>query len=628
MVQTWCPDLSADPAVSFVGEAHNTFLTRALQVTNLSIGFLGDFANIDFDPYEFNVDFNFDGQLTPFQRPPRPTINDAEFQANIPAPVDPAPQFIANPLTFDPAPAFDVAPPTLTFGVKPATPNIVAPIAPPAPGELEMPLEPDYVLPPTPSFESLNLPTKPNIVIPEFEGEKPIFIEPPFNETWHFQPEPYTKVLLDKLVAAIDPMLQAKSALPEAIEEALFQRSRSRIEVETNRQIDQAITDFGNRGFTEPPGMLHDRALQLRQAGINAQAENAREVAIKQYEETLQNLRFAIVQGAALEGVFVQLHLEEQRMALQAATFLRESAVALLNARIAIINAKNQAYLTEAQVFETRIRAALANVELYRAEIEGELAKGQVNEQRVRLYEGLLRGIQVIADFYRTRVEAVKVRADADRNIVDRFKAEVDAFDSRWRAHTSELQAYTAGNEAQGKIADVYKTFVEANAKRVDAWQAQGNFNIEAERLRINQHGQQLAAWEGGIRRFGSIIDGERARLSAVGQKADALARMYTADAAVEQAASAASDRSFELGLQKARAEVDTQLNVATTALQQLLKMRDQIIAITEAKARVGTQLAASTMSAVNYSAGVSSSRGKSSSCSTNFSFVGEPADA
>lgn len=624
---TWCPD-SNDLASVLVDNAHTLFMARGTQTYNNAINALDRMDDIPLVPYDYSISFDFDGQITPFQRPIRPALDTSDFNLNLPADPGAAPGFVGNSITFTSAPELGITPPTLTYGPRPDTPNIPLPIAPPPPGHIELPVSPSYALPAVPTFESLALPAAPNIQIPEFQGEKPVWVEPPFNESWTFDPSAYEAVLLDRLVAALDPMLQANTALPPQIEDAIFQRGRSRIEVETQRSVDQAFAEFGSRGFSEPAGMLAGRLLEIRQAGANQVAEVARDTAIKRYEEVLQNLRFAIVQGAAIEGVYVQLHIEDNRVALQAATFQRESALAVLNYRITVFNARQQAYATEAQVFETRIRATLAHIEVYKAQIEGELAKGQINEQRVRLYEGLLRGVGLMVDFYRAQIDAVKVRTEVDRNVVERFKAEVDAYDSRWRAHVAEWQGYTASIEGEGKRADVYRTLVDAQSKRVDAWAMGNNQQIEQERLRIAQHGQRLQAWEGGVRRWGAQLDGERARLSAVAQREDVKARLYVADASVEQAASAAGDRSFELLLSRARAELDARLQYGQQMIAQFKGLIDQAIAINEAKARVASQLAASTMSAVGYSASVGSSRSRSNSCSTNFSFTGEIADA
>ncbi len=629
MASTWCPDLSADAAVTLVGSAHDKFMELGAQTYSLAISNLDGLNSVRLDPVDFNVDFRFADPQATFQRPRRPDLDDGALEFRAPdVPLPSAPGFAAAPISISEAPELDAQPPTLAFGAKPTTPSVVEPTLPIDPAEIVLPLEPNYVLPQVPTFEALNLPAVPNISLPEFDAEKPVFIEPPFNDTWQFEATPYVSTLVDTLTSTLKPMIIGSQALPKIIEDAIFQRARSRIELETHRNVDQAVAEFGARGFAEPQGMLAGRILEIRQTGQSAVAEVSRDAAIKQFEESLANQRMAIAQGAALEGTLAQLHTEEQKVLLQAATFQRESVIAVLNARISVFNARLQAYQTDAQVLRDRIQAELAKVEVFRAQIEGERARGEINEQRVRLYESQLRGVTTLADFYRTRVEAVKVQADINRFGIDKYRAQVDAYEARWRAHVAEWQGYTASVEGEGKRADLYRTLVDANAKRVDAWAASNNMQFEAERLRMAQHGVNLDVWRAGIARWDATLSGERDRLAAVGQAFDAKARIYSADAGVEQVASAAADRSFELGLARERASVEAQLQHAQMRIQQMLGLLSQSGEIQRAKAQISSQLAASTMSAVNYGATVSSGRSKSSSCSQNFSFQGEIADA
>lgn len=629
MATTWCPDLSADAAITLVGSAHDKFMELGSTTYNMAVSNLQGLNSVRLDPIDFNVDFRFADPQATFQRPRRPDLDEGALEFRAPdVPLPSAPGFVAAPISISEAPELDAQPPTLAFGAKPTTPNVVEPTLPVDPAPIVLPAEPTYVLPQVPTFEALNLPDVPNIVLPEFEAEKPIFIEPPFNETWQFEATPYVSTLVDTLTATLKPMIVGSQALPRIIEDAIFQRARSRIELDTQRNVDQAVSEFAARGFSEPQGMLAGRILEVRQTGQGAVAEASRDAAIKQFEESLANQRMAIAQGAALEGTLAQLHTDEQKLMLQAATFQRETVIAVLNARISVFNARLQAYQTDAQVLRDRIQAELAKVEVFRAQIEGERARGEINEQRVRLYESQLRGVTTLADFYRTRVEAVKVQADINRFGIDKYRAQVDAYEARWRAHVAEWQGYTASVEGEGKRADLYRTLVDANAKRVDAWAASNNMQFEAERLRMAQHGVDLDVWRAGITRWDATLSGERARLAAVGQAFDAKARIYSADAGVEQAASAAADRSFELGLARERADVDVQLQQAQMRIQQMLGLLAQSAEIQRAKAQISSQLAASTMSAVSYGAQVSSGRSKSNSCSQNYSFQGEIADA
>lgn len=629
MATSWCPDLSIDPASVFVDEAHEKFMQLGTQTYNLAVQNLDGLNAVLLEPLEFSVSFDYPNAQPVVHRPERPTFDLSSMDFRDPGVAIPAaPEFQANPLVVSAAPELEAQAPVLTYGPRPTAPNISAPQAPPTPAELEMPVAPDYVLPVVPTLIELNLPDAPDLQLPLFEGERPEFIEPPFNETWDFMPSAYTERLVPQLIETINPMLQGRSVLPVDIERALFERGTNRISIETERAVEAAFDDTANRGFTQPQGRTLQQAKEIRQRGVSAAAEASRDIVIRQIELAIENVRAAITAGAALEGTLIQVHLEEQRFALQAAQFQRESAIAVFNLRVTVFNTRLQAYQTDAAVLRDRIQAELAKVELFRAQIEGERARGELNQQRAALYESQIRGVLAMAQFYREQVEAVKAQADVQRLGIERFRAQVDAYGERWRAHTAEWQGYIASVEGEGKRADVYRTLVEANAKRVDAWAASNNMQIEAERLRLAQHGMNLDVWGKGVERLRALLSAEETRLNAAGRAVDAQARIYTADANVEQALAAAADRSFQLGLERERARVETYLQHANMNIRQVEFLVSQFNEIQRAKATISSQLAASTMSAVNYGASVSSGRSKSIGCSTNFSFVGEPADA
>lgn len=627
MASTWCIPPSSG-AYTLVGDAHTKFTRKGDDLYRLVVDQLGAVDDVGIAPVEFNVTFDFDGQLTPFQRPDTPELDAGAFQFQRPGDVAPPPTFMPAPVDGTAPPELDAVAPTLTFGQKPVRPTISVPQMPGDPDPLDMPVMPDMPLPSLPTFEQLALPTLPVIDLPQFTSQLPVLIEPPFDDNWTFQPQPYVSQLKDQLYGTIERMLQAKTALPEAIEAAIFQKGRSRQEIETAREVDQALAEFGARGWNTPNGILTAQVRDIRQRGQDRIAEFNRDAIVKQFEETLANLRLALAQGAALEGVYINLHVEEQRFALEAARFAREATMAVLQYRLSVFQTRMQGYQIEAQVLRDRIQSELAKVELFRAQLEGERLRGEINDQRVRLYSEQIRALSLMADFYRNQVEAVKTKADVQRLVFDRYKTAMDGFDSRWRAYVSEWQGYTAGVEGEGKRADLYRTLVDAQGKRVDAWATGENLKIERERLRTQQFGQQLGAWQALIAKRESDLSTERSRLAAVSSLVDAQARMYTASASVEQAASAASDRSFELGLSRSRAHMEAGSRNAELMLQQAKFLTDQLLSINDTKLKVGAQLTAASWSAVNYSAGVSASVGQSTSCSQNFSFNGEIADA
>lgn len=630
MATTWCPDLSGDTAATLVGSAHDTFMQRSTQTFSLALQYLQDLGTVSLEPTNFSVSYNYANPQATYTRPAKPDLDNGDLAFHGPdGSLPDAPSFSGGAIAIPNAPSWDdITAPLLLFGNRPNTPTVPVPTEPANSQELTIPVRPDYELPPLPTFQSLNLPDVPVINLPAWAAERPDLAEPSIVENWTFDYEAYTGTLVETLVETLKPMIREPNGLPLALERALFERNRSRIEVEANRAVDQAYNDLGNRGFDIPQGVVFDQARSIRQGAQNSIAEASRDITIEKLKADLEQQRFAITQGAALEATLIQLYSTQQQYALEAARFGRDTALAVFDARIKIMQFRLQAYQTDAQVYRDLIQAELAKVEVYKAELDGQRLIGEINAQLLQRYQGQLQAVQIMADLYKTDVDTVRVQADIQMQAIEKYKARIDAYTARWGAFSSEVQAYASANQVEVTKADVYRSMVDANAKRVDAWSTAANVEVRKRELDISVFSAELDGWKTYTQRLQAMLDVERARLAAVGQSWDAQARMYAASASVEESASAAADRSFNLGLESERARVDTQLKVADMKIKDSEFLAQQMVEIQKAIAQIASQLAASTMSAVNYGASVSSSRSKGNSCSSNFSFSGEIAGA
>lgn len=624
---SYCP-APGDQAALLVGNGYQFYTNLAQQTYSLAVGAAGNLSSFGVSPITFNASFDFDGLLKPFERPERPDIDQSGFVFNAPASPAAAPSFELGAVDLDAAPQFNEEAPTLRRIAQPDAPNIVDPGAAPTFRAPVLPDKPDFVLPALPTFETLNLPAVPQITLPTFSAALPTdnIVAP--DGAFAFTPEEYVSALLDKTKATISRMQDGGTGLPAAIERALFERGRQRIDEETERAVQEVYDEFGTRNFSEPNGMLAARLERVRDQASGRAADLNRDLTIQAHNVEIENLRFAVQQGVAFEQAFASLALEQQRLLLAVAQNNRDTAIAVLNARIAVFNSKLQGYQTEAQVFEARVRAELAKAEVYRAQIDGERARGEINEQRVRLYSEQIRAVQTSAELYRTQVQAIQTEVETNQATIEGYRASVQAYSERYRAYAAEWDGYRASVEGERAYVEAYNTAVNAFANRVQVWDRQQNAKFERERLRLQQHDQTLRVWDGDLRKFLAGVQAESARIGAYAQGTNALATMYQADASVAQAESAATDRSFELGLRKEQAEVDVELRKGEIRIQENIQLLTLLARVREQLAQVTSQLAASTMSAVNYSASVGSSTGNSTSCSTSYNFSGEIGDA
>lgn len=153
-------------------------------------------------------------------------------------------------------------------------------------------------------------PTKPDVTVPPFapdidlgelldlasNGNITLFIEQLSSEFTKFVNAyfPDYGVYESDLQARVQEMLAGTRMLPVAIENAIFERGRSRIAKDYLALTQTLAADMAGRGFTVPNGVLTARLDEARFAGHSAVAGFSRDVAIRQAEIAVENLRFAM----------------------------------------------------------------------------------------------------------------------------------------------------------------------------------------------------------------------------------------------------------------------------------------------------------------------------------------------
>lgn len=582
-------------------------------------------ASFSIDPVPVNVSFNPQGVGGQFIRPPRPSRTIREFD-----PPDSPPDVDIEPVKIDlsgitnapddPGAGYTYRKP----GGEPGPLTATDPGPAPTVEDVTIPVAPTYTLPAVPDFYELDLPDVPNVQVPTFTATRPEINFAAPAETFAFQEVEYTSALLDEVTARLSTMLQGGTGLPAAIEQALFDRARSREDMLAAKQVQEVVEDFANRGATEPNGVLARRVLEVRQENRNRASALNRDLTIRVHEVEIENIRFAVTQGIALEQVLISKHLAMEQRRFEAARFAFEAVLQIFNARVTLFNAEIEGYRADAAVFRDRIQGALAEVELYRAQIEGQRAIGELNKTLAERYETELRGVLALIDTYRAEVEAARIRIEANVARIEGYRATVQAFGERVRAYEAEWNGYRARVEAElGNLrskeidASIYGTRVNAWSTKLRTRFEQANTDVSIEELRLRKFGEDM-------RKFLGLIELERSKVAADVAALGADAQVYAADGSIAQAESAAQDRTLEINITRARTEAELQLKNGEININQALQASAQTLEALRGVAQTTSQLAASALSAINVSAGLSHSVGESKSCGTSFNYSGE----
>lgn len=511
-------------------------------------------------------------------------------------------------------PEFAVASPLL---IDVPLPDPLAAVLPSAPtlATVAMPIEPGFVLPAVPTMLALNIPGAPVLDIPAFTE---ILAAAPVapTETFTWAEVTYDTAMLGLLNSRLTDMVAgASTGLTPAVEDAIWQRGRDREALLSQRAVEEAQRMFAARGFSMPSGTLLRIVQQALQDSMGRDATLSREVMIKQGELEQSNFQFAFNSAIQLETLLLNHFNTVQSRALDAAKFTFDAVLQVFAAKVQLYQADAQAFGIKAEVFKTRLQAALAQLDIYRAELEGQRLIGEMNGQLVNQYVGQLQGVRASVDVYANRVAAARVQIEAQQQQVGIFVAQLQGYDSQVKSKATEYESYATRVRAEltkvqmfGEEVGAYKSRVEAygtlvNAKlgvqTLDFKQLQ-EFPLELYKQQVQTYQTGVAAeservkalvnlFEGRVRAFGTLESAKSAQVGAQVEAVRATTAVYTSQA--------------QLALQAG----ETNLRLAVTA-------SETAQASLRAAGQVSGQLAAAAMAARNVHASIQQSDSNSSS--------------
>lgn len=547
---------------------------------------------------------------------PDDTIDIPDPETSIPG----GPQLEAPGINIPNAPTLglNVRPPTINIGQEPAPFNEPRPGPRPALLPITLPDEPELRDIDVPVLIELDVPEFVPVLVPTFEGVRPVrdFTAP--DNTFSFVPTEFSDALLDSTRARLQAMQQGGTGLPAAIEQALFARARDRDEAETQRAVQEVWADAANRGFDAPNGATLARVAEVRQQAANRRAGLNRDILIQVHTVEIENLRFSVTQGVALVQVLTGLHIQYQELMLRAEQAAIQAAIDVLNARIAIFNADQQAYSVDAQVFRDRVAAARDQVDMYRTRVEAEIAKNQINRDTVQLYAESIRAQNLLVERYRAFVDARRVQSEINEQALRAYTAEVGAFAELARVHGIEWEAYATRIRGQESKVGLFDAQVRAYATNVGAWAQVAQVRIEEARQKTAIEEAKLRKFEADITGARALLDKERAVIEARLGAYQATSQRLEARSRIKQAEESTRTARLALQLQEETSEAQLRLEQARVNISQMQESARIAIAQFDGIARTQAQLAAASLSAINVSASVSA--GSSFGVSYNYS--------
>jgi hypothetical protein len=527
----------------------------------------------------------------------------------------------------DEAPEVDTSDePTLTF---PSVPTVTLDTIP------EVTTPDEVTVPDAPTLETVDLPTLLTLSTPTFAGvdldatyltqvkDVPtldLVAPTPYTYT---PGEEYSSALLTALKTGLASRLAGGTGLDPAVEAAIWDRGRDREIAALQENIDAVEATSEALGYNLPADVLASGVRRAQSLYFERSGDLSREVSIKQADLEQQNLRDAVQQGIALEGQLINYSYQLERITFENAQKVADNAIQVYNAQVENFKAVVDAHRLMVSVYEQIIRGQLAKVEVYKGELEAERLKADANKTLIEQYKAQIEAGLASVKVFEAQVNASKARMELEQTKIQASAERIRGFVARINGETAKVELYKAQVSAEGEKARAWETTIRGRLGAVQAFEAKARAFSAKANAQESKARAELARFEGLVkakeaewRSWTAIIEGERARLAAVGQKADSLLTGYKIDAEIVSSQVAQDTKRWETQIKEYEASKNYVLNGQKMNADLFLASKELHTKSLSTIAQVWAQYTASALSMIRTSAGVSASASNSVSYS------------
>lgn len=515
-----------------------------------------------------------------------------------------------------PAPEYDVTKVVPNFPDKPVITKPKQPDDAPPLGSYPLPDLPIIKDVPDPDFYTIVLPDSPDTNLPVFDAIPPnadTLIPPGDSFTW--SEDDYSSAILAQVQGEVSRMLAGGVGIPDAVWNALWDKAREREDI-TGTKLAQEITDaWANKGFSLPTGTQVARIAEAQQAVLNATNTISRDIAEKQAQHEIENLRFAVQQGIALENMLGEWYQNQLTRMLDAAKYSFQASITLYEAKVTLFNAELQLYSTEAQVYQSLLMAEQVKVDIYRVELEAQALLGTLNQQAIDLFIAQNNALKVQIDLYNSQVQSVNLLLEMDKTKLEAYGIEVSSYGTLVQAQIAEYDVYKTEIDAEKTKIDAYSAEIKAFSERVDAYKTEVEIARLEKTIAIDVNDGNIKAFSAQLNEYNAKVQSELSKLELNVKTFDSQAKSYNVAAFNELKRLDVSLNSLKADIDYASQKTQTYVNNANLYVE---KSKSDVAFSVEASTAVATinsQIASSSMSAVNLSMGMSDYASNSTSC-------------
>lgn len=532
-------------------------------------------------------------------------------------------RFVVRPVSPVPGIEVDAFNPAFDQLHIPDAPAPVAdPVFPVAPvgHDIALPDKPQLQRPDMPNLVELTIPGFTFAPLAPFNDENPEFVGSSVSTVLQWHETPYQPLLMDEQVEVIRRMWAGGTGLPPAVEQALWERAANREDIAIARDVSAAAVEFSSRGYTLPPGALVARIDAVRAEGALRKQGLGRDILIQVSSTHIENLRFACTQALAAENMLIGLWGQMAQRGLEMAKIQLDSELALLNANIAIYNAKQGARQNSANARRLALEERAQELQAYRAELDGELAKGQINEQRVRVFSELYRALQADVELYKAEMQGAQLESELQRNEVEKYKAGVQATAEMIQADKLRFDAYESRVKGEAAKAGLLESQARAYSAYVSGKSTVAEIAIKNQRAELDQQELELRAWIGSLEADKAALQSQVAAITAAAEAHRTNTARYTAQAQAQTAIAEVDQRAWEAQVRNSIALYEAEIRKVIADMEQMIRVAGLQAEGYKAIGQSHATLAAGAMAGISLSSQIGASAGTTADAKSNVS--------
>lgn len=484
---------------------------------------------------------------------------------------------------------------------------------------IEVPTAPGYNLPPVPTLTGVSIPASPSYNDLQFEGQLPVEDLTPPNGAFNWLEEVFSHKVLTKLEDEIYAELVAGGAgFPEATEQAIYDRAVARLEEEAETFLESSLNRQASRGFPLPPGAIDGILLETHNKILRAKTDINNDILVQQTKLAQENAHFTKTIALNLTQVLMQNYNAVQQRSFEAAKYVLEYALQTYAVKVEAYKAKLEGYKALAQVFVARIQGEIAKAELYKAQIEGAKINVEVQRNVIELYTAQVNTIKILMEAYRTEMEGANIQAQIDSTRLQGYLYEVQAFVAKTNAVTSRYEGYKAEIAGEAVKVDAIQAHNGSYLARIQGYKAKSEVDIARAQAELMKLQGNIDIYKTDLMKYSEDTKAKLAQLEADVRVSELDIELYKADTQSYAVDVDGLSKTYLGMVEEAKAKSEVEVKAAELSIRSLLGQYELAMETVKGIAAVAGQLAAAAMGSVNASAAIGHQEARSDSTGFN----------